>query len=52
MSLDALREASENAHFKDKGSMWAKTGDYGCGALGGRGAVGRLVAQSTILVSR
>ena len=52
-SLDALRKASENAYFKDKGSVWVKlviTDKDHQGPV--VEPVGRLVAQSTILVSR
>jgi cell migration-inducing and hyaluronan-binding protein len=41
-SLDALRKASENSYFKDKGELWVKVvspGDPGTGAPGGGASI-------------
>lgn len=52
-SLDALRKASETSWFKDKDAMWVKLVMSGKSLQGPVvEPVGRLVAQSTISVSR
>ena len=52
-SLDALRKASETSYFKDKDALWVKLvvtdADFQGPVVE---PVGRLVAQTTITVSR